>query len=351
MSGCAVQNVARRGTNSSLAKNGGSMHAQALAPIAARELRQASVERIEQRRHFIVQRVARGGQLQCARLALEEAHAERLLELLHLVTDCGWRQEQLIRSDLEAAVTGSDAERPQVPQRRAAGTGAWNSSVDAKSMHAFCKFHACAQQARDAVHERSRAYGTGERAYRSRYAAPEAVAVSARARITSTRAMRSQPVLRALSDCSESSSQRASEPKSRRARAPRDLLAIAKQDQRGDAADAETPRELLMLVGVELADLQLRASLIGDAIEHRRHRAAGAAPRRPEVHEHRQAAACGVRLERLRIERHRAAGAPRATCSARRWGRRPADPRARGPACGIRGRQPGRNPTSWRRRA
>ena len=94
--------------------------------MAARELRQASVERIEERRHFIVQRVARGSELECTRLALEEAHAERFLELLHLVADGGWRQEQLIRSDLEAAMTGSDAERAQVPQRRAGGTGAWN---------------------------------------------------------------------------------------------------------------------------------------------------------------------------------------------------------------------------------
>src|SRR5882672_869359 len=92
-----------------------------------------------------------------------------------------------------------------------------------------------------------------------------------------------------------------------RARAPRHFLAAAEQDERRDAADAEATGELLVLVGVHLAYLQLRTSLGGEAVEHRRHGTTRAAPLRPEIHEHRQVAAPGMRFESLRVERNRLA--------------------------------------------
>ena len=51
------------------------------------------------------------------------------------------------------------------------------------------------------------------------------------------------------------------------------------------------------LVGVQLHESQLRLELARGALEHRRHSAARAAPRRPEVHDDREIAARDVALE------------------------------------------------------
>ena len=90
--------------------------AQVAAAIAARKLREASVHGLQQRSHFIKQRVSGGRQLERACLAVEQAHAHDILELLHLVADSRRSQRQLVRGDLEAAMSRSDAERAQVAQ-------------------------------------------------------------------------------------------------------------------------------------------------------------------------------------------------------------------------------------------
>jgi|GEM_PF-837391 len=61
---------------------------------------------------------------------------------------------------------------------------------------------------------------------------------------------------------------------------------FAEDHQRGNRADAEVPGQRLLLVGVDLDELDVRV-LVGDLLEHRREAAAGAAPRRPEIHQHR----------------------------------------------------------------
>jgi hypothetical protein len=50
---------------------------------------------------FVAQGMARNSELECTSLAFEETHTERLLELFHLMADCGRREKQLIRGDLE----------------------------------------------------------------------------------------------------------------------------------------------------------------------------------------------------------------------------------------------------------
>src|SRR5262249_49281744 len=92
-------------------------HAQRMPAVAARYLREAAIDGFEQRFDLIEQGVSRGSQLQGPRLALEQPHAEGVLQLFHLVTDCRGCQEQLVGGELEAAVTGSNTERPEIPQR------------------------------------------------------------------------------------------------------------------------------------------------------------------------------------------------------------------------------------------
>ena len=65
-----------------------------------------------------------------------------------------------------------------------------------------------------------------------------------------------------------------------------DDSAAAEQLDRGNAADLELLREVLVLVGVHLDDLDLACVLVGDLLEHRTERAARAAPRGPEIDEH-----------------------------------------------------------------
>src|SRR5213596_3335983 len=74
-------------------------------------------------------------------------------------------------------------------------------------------------------------------------------------------------------------------------------VAVLEQHQRRDAADAELRRHALVLVDVDLGDLQPALVFLGDLVEHRRDRLAGAAPFGPVIHQHR-----GVRLQHLGVE-------------------------------------------------
>ena len=65
-----------------------------------------------------------------------------------------------------------------------------------------------------------------------------------------------------------------------------DHAAAAEQLHRRNAADLELLREVLVLVGVDLDDLDLAGVFVGHLFEHRAQRAAGAAPGRPEVDQH-----------------------------------------------------------------
>src|SRR6185437_8462056 len=96
-------------------------YAQAPPAAAAGDLGDGAVERDEQRLDLREESGTRGSQLQGARLAHEDLYAERRLQLLHLVADCGRCQIQLIGGELEAPMTCGDTEDPQVPGRRRAG--------------------------------------------------------------------------------------------------------------------------------------------------------------------------------------------------------------------------------------
>src|SRR6185436_332317 len=82
-----------------------------------------------------------------------------------------------------------------------------------------------------------------------------------------------------------------------RADAGRLDVAVLEQHQRGDAADAELGRRLLVLVDVDLRDLEAPLVLLRHLVEDRRDRLAGAAPLRPVVDQHR-----GVGLQDLGLE-------------------------------------------------
>src|SRR5688500_13542588 len=64
-------------------------------------------------------------------------------------------------------------------------------------------------------------------------------------------------------------------------------VAVLEQHQRGDAADAEFCRHLLVLVDVDLGDFQAAFVLAGHLVQDRGYRLAGAAPLGPVVHQHR----------------------------------------------------------------
>ena len=116
ISGCAAQKL-RQARNEQLArKKRRQQHAQRVPAVAPRDLGETSVECFEQRFHFIQQRVSGRGQLERACLTFKQAHTERVLQLFHLVTHGGRREEQLVRGELEAAMTGSNTERPEIPQ-------------------------------------------------------------------------------------------------------------------------------------------------------------------------------------------------------------------------------------------
>ena len=65
-----------------------------------------------------------------------------------------------------------------------------------------------------------------------------------------------------------------------------DHAAVAKQFDGRNAADLKLLREILVLVGVHLDDLDLAGVFVGHLFEHRPERATGPAPRRPEVDQH-----------------------------------------------------------------
>ena len=67
-----------------------------------------------------------------------------------------------------------------------------------------------------------------------------------------------------------------------------DLAALVEQHQRGDGADAVALAERGLDLGVHLGQAHLRLEHRGGAFEVRRHHLAGAAPRRPEIHQHRR---------------------------------------------------------------
>jgi hypothetical protein len=69
-----------------------------------------------------------------------------------------------------------------------------------------------------------------------------------------------------------------------------DHAAIAEQLHRGNAADLELLRQVLVLVGVHLDDLDLAIGLSGHLFQHGSQRTAGTAPGGPEIHEHGQLA-------------------------------------------------------------
>src|SRR5690606_31837728 len=75
-------------------------------------------------------------------------------------------------------------------------------------------------------------------------------------------------------------------------------LAVAEDDQRGNAHDAVALGDVGALVDVELGELDLVAVLAGQFLEDRRHHAARAAPRGPEVDDHRL-----LRLQDFLLER------------------------------------------------
>jgi hypothetical protein len=65
--------------------------------------------------------VTGGRQLERTRLAFEQAHAEDIFELFHLMADCGGCQRQLFGRDLEAPMARGDAKRTQIAQRGCSG--------------------------------------------------------------------------------------------------------------------------------------------------------------------------------------------------------------------------------------
>src|SRR5438876_4872777 len=62
------------------------------------------------------------------------------------------------------------------------------------------------------------------------------------------------------------------------------LRPVLEEDELRDRLDAEAPREPGMLIHVDLGDRHLIAELTGELVEQGSDGAAGAAPRRPEVH-------------------------------------------------------------------
>src|SRR5690242_19049746 len=76
------------------------LYPQTRATSAARGLREAAVERVEQWLHLFEERVARSGELERARLALEEAQAEQRFELLDLMTHRRRREKEFVGGHL-----------------------------------------------------------------------------------------------------------------------------------------------------------------------------------------------------------------------------------------------------------
>ena len=65
-----------------------------------------------------------------------------------------------------------------------------------------------------------------------------------------------------------------------------DRATLVEQHHGRDAADAEVAGRRRLLVGVEFGEGEAARAIIGDALEHRHQRPAGAAPWRPEIDQH-----------------------------------------------------------------
>src|SRR4051794_16915180 len=87
------------------------------------------------------------------------------------------------------------------------------------------------------------------------------------------------------------------------ARCARQLASVQSEDERRDAADAETLRQCGFLVDIDLDQAHRRFERGGGALELRRHRAARAAPWRPEIDQQWNVALGQVPLEAGGVER------------------------------------------------
>jgi len=85
-----------------------------------------------------------------------------------------------------------------------------------------------------------------------------------------------------------------------RAGLSRHLRSACEQDQRGNAADAETLREILKSVCVHLCHQPTARAFCGDFNQFWRDHLAGAAPRRPEIRENGKRRTAGQR-EKIRV--------------------------------------------------
>src|ERR1700674_668405 len=92
-----------------------------------------------------------------------------------------------------------------------------------------------------------------------------------------------------------------------RPRLPRDFAATLKNDQRRDASDTVATGDLLRTLGVDLRESHARLQFRGRAGEVRRHRAAGPAPRRPEIDDDGDLASVDLGIEISRSEFDRVA--------------------------------------------
>src|SRR5262249_35256362 len=66
-----------------------------------------------------------------------------------------------------------------------------------------------------------------------------------------------------------------------------DLAPVMKEDQRGDALNAQSPGDIDVLIGVELGEGHLVLELACDLLKDWRHHEAGSAPGGPKVHDNR----------------------------------------------------------------
>src|ERR1700742_4340847 len=82
----------------------------------------------------------------------------------------------------------------------------------------------------------------------------------------------------------------------------RDLPPVLEEDEGGDTANGEATRQVLVLVGINLTDLECRGPALSRLFEHRRHHLAGTTPRCPEVDEDGQAALGRMSHERGTVQ-------------------------------------------------
>src|SRR5688572_19089383 len=99
--------------------------------------------------------------------------------------------------------------------------------------------------------------------------------------------------------------------KRERARVARDLAAFAEDDERRNAANPETTRELRLGFGIHLGEADARCKLLRCLLVGGCHHPARTAPRCPEIDDHRQVAYADVPIERRASERNRQAASKR----------------------------------------